>query len=66
MKCHTAGFFIFDFKKAKITIFGSKMRFFGHCESFSLTFFFIFFLKIYEKVLDNLVALVYPFMPWFA
>ena len=57
MKCHTAKFFIFDIEKAKITIFGSKMRFFGHCEKFSLTFFFIFF-KIYEKVLDNLVALV--------
>ena len=35
------------------------------CEKSSLTFFFIF-LKIYEKVLDNLVALVLPYIPWFA
>ena len=54
MKRHTAGFLIFDFKKAKITIFGSKMSFFGLCEKSSLTFFFILlisnFMQNFEKI----------------
>ena len=61
MKCHTAEFLIFDFKKAKITIFGSKISFFGHCEKFSLTFFSFFFFKS-EKVLDNLVWFSHSFL----
>ena len=53
-------------KRLKSPFLAQKWGFLDFVKNLLLTFFFIFFLKIYKKVLDNLVALVLTYIPWCA